>query len=74
MFYGIKVEFINDIGSGLEMQILRCLFRDKPSQKVVDKYVKDWVKNVEVACNSGKSLFKVSEVRRVKVIDFVLIE
>lgn len=74
IFYGILVEFINDIGGSIDKQILRCLFSEKPTQEQADKAVSQWVENVAIACESGKSLCKVSKIHKVKILDFVLVE
>jgi len=70
--YGIWIEFINDIGGGIQVQVLRTIFINKPTQNQIDEAVNKWVKNMAIAAENKRSLYKVAKIHKVKVIDFVL--
>ena len=72
VFYGIWIEFINDIGGGIQSQVLRSAFRSRPTQEQIDSAVKKWAEDLAIAVKEKRALYKVSKIQKVKVIDFVL--
>lgn len=73
-FYGIWIEYRDDAFGGYQCVVLKKVYLSPPSQEVIDEAVEGWRQQMEEAIKERRTLFRVSKIRRVHVLDFEPVE
>ena len=73
-FYGIWIEYRDNAFSGYQSIVLKKVYPSPPSQEAIDKDVEEWKGWMEKAIEERRTLYRVSKISKVHVLDFEPVE